>query len=52
MNRWLKREVALAGRYRVLASVFFFLAPLFLTAILLFVIWLVQPGKLEPRLRL
>jgi hypothetical protein len=42
MNRWLKREVAIAGRSRVLVSVIFFWGPIFLTAILLFVIWLVQ----------
>jgi hypothetical protein len=40
MTRWLKQEVAMAGRWRVLASVIFFWGPIFLTTIWLFVIWL------------
>jgi hypothetical protein len=40
MKRWFKREVAAAGRWRVLASVIFFWAPILLAAIVLSAIWL------------
>ena len=42
VNVWLKREAAMAGRSRILASVFLFWGPIFLTVIFLLVIWLVQ----------
>jgi len=46
MNRWLKREVAMAGRYRVLfglvSGAVLFWGPIFLAAILLFAIWLAR----------
>jgi hypothetical protein len=42
MSGWFKREVATAGRQRVMASIILFWAPIFLTAIALFVIWLID----------
>jgi hypothetical protein len=41
MNRWLKREILIAGRLRVLASVLLFWGPiLLLVPILVLAIWL------------
>ena len=41
LARWYRREVAMAGRQRVLASVILFWGPIFLTPILVLVIWFV-----------
>lgn len=37
---WWKREVALGGRYRMAASLLLFWGPIFVTAILLLMMWL------------
>jgi hypothetical protein len=42
MNRWLKREVAMAGRQRVLVSAILSWGPIFLTAIFVLVIRLLN----------
>jgi hypothetical protein len=40
--RWWKREIAVAGRRRMLASLNLFWGPIFLVAIVWLVIWILQ----------
>jgi hypothetical protein len=44
MTQWLKRELLIAGRKRVLASVILFWGPILLGVVLLFVIWVLNLG--------
>jgi len=42
MSGWFKREVVIAGRHRVMASIFLFWAPIFLMVTVGFVIVLID----------